>query len=155
MKISSKLCLSQIIRPKELTFWENNHPPDCVTCHVIIFSSIQIGWASWWRVCYQRCLPCLVYSMFYSEKVYVFIKCMKTALLYTYCVFIISSGICSAYQRPHDKVYSDDCSQLMKQWPFYSDCSDISEWLLIITFWYNIRASSMIWYQYTTTFKFP
>ena len=31
---SSKHCLSQTVREKELKFWENIHPPLCVTCQV-------------------------------------------------------------------------------------------------------------------------
>ena len=31
---SSKHCFSQTVRAKELTFWDNVHPPPCVTCHM-------------------------------------------------------------------------------------------------------------------------
>ena len=30
---SSRQCLSQTVRAGELDFWENVHPPPCVTCH--------------------------------------------------------------------------------------------------------------------------
>ena len=33
----SRYCLSQTIRAKELTLWEIDHPPQCVTCHVSHF----------------------------------------------------------------------------------------------------------------------
>ena len=68
VEISSKHCLSQTIRARELKFWENIHPSPRVTCHVsrvlfllIVSSFFGQSWgASWWRVCYQRGLPRLV-----------------------------------------------------------------------------------------------
>ena len=93
VQISSKHCQSQTGRARELKFWENLHPTQCVLCHVshvmchlshvtchlshvtchmshvtcqsylYHFKKIgQSGGASWWRVCYQRSLPRLVYS---------------------------------------------------------------------------------------------
>ena len=67
MKISSKYCPSQKIRARELTFWENVHPPPVwhVTCNMSnnlihdIFLK-QIWLASQWRVCYKLGLPRLV-----------------------------------------------------------------------------------------------
>ena len=62
---SSRHCLSQTIRAVELKFWENVHPPPCVTCHVShvtchVSCVTQSVGASRWRVCYQRGLPRLV-----------------------------------------------------------------------------------------------
>ena len=31
---SSRHCVSQTVRAGELKFWENAHPPPCVTCHM-------------------------------------------------------------------------------------------------------------------------
>ena len=68
---SSRHCPFQTIRARTLTFWENVHPPQCITCHlsgvqcqvssVIIFIIFftNVG-ASLWRVCYQRGIRCLV-----------------------------------------------------------------------------------------------
>ena len=70
---SSRHCLSKNVRVRELKFWENDHPPPCVTCHVshvtchifiyflfFIFGG-KSGGASWWSVCYQRGLRRLVF----------------------------------------------------------------------------------------------
>ena len=65
---SSRHCLSQTVRAKELTFWENVHPPLCITCHLscVMYNTFfllllwQSGWASQWRVCYQRGVSCIV-----------------------------------------------------------------------------------------------
>ena len=40
---------------------ENVHTPPRVTCQMSGVFFLQNGWASWWRVCYQRGLPRLVY----------------------------------------------------------------------------------------------
>ena len=62
---------------RELKFLNNVHHPMCVMCHmslvtchvshviyrmshVTLFFFLHIGLDSWWRVCYQRGLPCLV-----------------------------------------------------------------------------------------------
>ena len=82
----SKHHYTQTVRPRELTVWENVHPPPHITCHVshvkchvsgimchcqvsgvtcqvsqfVIFFFGQSGWAILWRICYQRGLTCLV-----------------------------------------------------------------------------------------------
>ena len=81
---SSKYHKSQTVRARELTFGENVHPPQhvtchvsrvtcqvsritchvsCVTCHVshVTCHVSQSGEAYRWRDCYQRGLPRLVY----------------------------------------------------------------------------------------------
>ena len=66
---SSRHCPSQTAG--ELKFWENVHPPPCVTCHVSnarcqvsgVTFFWQSGWASGGRVCYQRGLPHLVWPL--------------------------------------------------------------------------------------------
>ena len=78
------------VRARELKFWENDQPTPCVTCHVSCVTchvsnvtyhlphvnrhlspvtfhffwgkKMKNGGASWWRVCYQRGLPRLVYQ---------------------------------------------------------------------------------------------
>ena len=71
-KISSRQCPSQTERAGELKFWENVHPPPCVTCHIshvrchmseFIFHNCG---ASRCRVCYQRNLTNLVFIQLWS-----------------------------------------------------------------------------------------
>ena len=65
---------AQTVKIRELTFWENVHPPRCVTCQVsavnchmtgvtFLVSAVtykkKVG-ASWLRICYQWDLLCLV-----------------------------------------------------------------------------------------------
>ena len=72
-----------MVRARELKFWETVHPPKHVTCHMSRVTMCQVshvtchmsrvmchfffsqsGEAYWWRVCYQRGLPRLVYFIF-------------------------------------------------------------------------------------------
>ena len=69
-------------RARDLTFSENVHltphivryQDSRVICHVwqvtffFFFFFLQSGWASRWRVCYQRCLPCLVFVIQLHER---------------------------------------------------------------------------------------
>ena len=82
----SKHHYNQTVRARELTFWENVHPPLFVTCQMSIvrchiscvmclvsgvrcvmfcFFCRQSIWSSWWRVFYQRGRPCLVYIILF------------------------------------------------------------------------------------------
>ena len=85
MEISSEHLHSQTIRARELKFWENVHPPPCVTCHMSRVRS-QVSWVSWfffflsggasrWRVCYQRGLPRLVFMKVDSMTLLLFNHC--------------------------------------------------------------------------------
>ena len=68
---SSRYHKSQTTRARGLTFWENVHPLQHVTCHVsrvtchmshvTLKKNGQSGEAYWWRVCYQRGLTSLVF----------------------------------------------------------------------------------------------
>ena len=77
---SSKHCWSQTVKAGKLKVWGNAHPPPSVTCHVshvmchvsCVMSHVssvpchvflQGVWASQWRVCYQRGIPCPVYKI--------------------------------------------------------------------------------------------
>ena len=79
---------SQTVSARELKFLENVHPPPCFTCHVSFVRcqvsgvSCQVthlfkkkkklgqsGEASWWKVCYQRYQPCLVFSVLKKNRV--------------------------------------------------------------------------------------
>ena len=65
--VSGVTCHSQTVRARDLKFWEYVHLPPSVTCqmsHVLRLLSCvtshsitQSGWASWWRVCYERANP--------------------------------------------------------------------------------------------------
>ena len=97
VEISSKLCISQTVRPRKLKFWDNVHYPcvSRVTCHVSHITcdisrvtchvshvtchvshieekkfrkkNGKFGGTSWWRVCYQQGLPRLVSSEHYNN----------------------------------------------------------------------------------------
>ena len=94
---------SQAVRARELKFWEKIHLSPLVMCHlshvtwnvlhvtchmsqvtsqnILLFSFLfrQSGETSWWRVCYQQGLPCLVcsFSLFCF-----YVKLDETALLH-------------------------------------------------------------------------
>ena len=75
---SSRYHKSLTLRARELDFLENVHPPQYATCHLSLVTchvsharchmlcvTSEVagvsGGASWWRVCYQWGLPCLVF----------------------------------------------------------------------------------------------
>ena len=75
---SSKHHKSQTIGARDLEFLHNVHV-SCVTCPGSPVTC-QIGGASWWRVCYQRGLPRLVYKpimKFQKQFGYLLIKLWK------------------------------------------------------------------------------
>ena len=56
VKISSRHCLSQIVRSRKPTFWENFHPPPHDTCHMsrAMYDMWHVTCYVWHVTCYLK-----------------------------------------------------------------------------------------------------